>query len=63
MKDTLEKFALDVMKFNKYDERKENNKERDKFMIMSFKIFISVLILTIVYLVICKCFRKVKVKQ
>ena len=59
----LERFAIDLVQFNKIDERSKNNKQKDYFMIMCFKIFIITLILSILYLFLGKCLRKVKVEQ
>ena len=59
----LERFAIDLIQFNKIDERSKNNKQKDYFMVMCFKIFMITLILSILYLFIGKCVRKVKVKQ
>ena len=63
MNKTLERFAIDLIQFNKIDERSKNNKQKDYFMVMCFKIFIISLILSILYLLICKCLRKVKVEK
>ncbi len=57
MNQILEKLALDLINFNKIDERKNKNKKRDHFMYSCFKIFIIILIITIIYLLICKCLR------
>ena len=40
MNQILEKLALDLINFNKIDERKNKNKKRDHFMYSCFKIFI-----------------------
>ena len=63
MNNMLERFAIDLVQFNKIDERSKNNKQKDYFMIMCFKIFIITLILSILYLFLGKCLRKVKVEQ
>ena len=59
----LERFAIDLIQFNKIDERSKNNKQKDYFMVMCFKIFMITLILSILYLFVGKCIRKVKVEQ
>ena len=59
----LERFAIDLIQFNKIDERSKNNKQKDYFMVMCFKIFMITLILSILYLFVGKCLRKVKVEK
>lgn len=63
MNKMLERFAIDLIQFNKIDERSKNNKQKDYFMVMCFKIFMVTMILSILYLFVCKCLRKVKVEQ
>lgn len=63
MNKMLERFAIDLIQFNKIDERSKNNKQKDRFMVMCFKIFMITLILSILYLFVGKCVRKIKVEQ
>ena len=62
MNKQLEKLAIDLIKFNKIDERSNHNKGKDMFMVMCFKIFIIAMVLTILYLLTGKCIRKVKME-
>ena len=62
MNKALEKLALDLIQFNKIDERSNHNQKRDHFMIMCFKVFIVAIVLTILYLLAGKCFRKIKME-
>ena len=54
MNSLFEKFALDLLNFNKVDDRKTENKERDQFMLLCFKIFIIMILVSILFLLIQK---------
>lgn len=63
MYELIEKFAIDLIQFNKIDERSKKNKQKDNFMIMCFKIFMIALTLSILYLFVGKCICKIKMEK
>lgn len=63
MYNLIEKLAIDLIQFNKIDERSKKNKEKDRFMVMCFKIFMIALILSILYLFVGKCVCKINVEK
>ncbi len=54
MGDKLEKLVIDLINFNQKDERNNENIQKDRFMILCFKIFIISLLVTIIALFIHK---------
>lgn len=62
MNKIFENISLDIVNYDKHDEQFSNNNKRDNFMKWCFKIFIVVLISSILFFLCSKCFRNVEVK-
>ncbi len=54
MNELIHTIDKDIMKYNKIDERKYINKNKDMFMDLSLKLFILIILITTLHLVFIK---------